>query len=586
MKKIYFTIQLLGISLMAFAQNSPYANISIAEPAPICSEGGCTLLTTEYLNLRSTTEYVVSSIPFVPLFPFTGGVTLNNTADDSWSPSFTLPFPVTFYGNTYNTILVGSNGVVTFDITNQNPSGYCNWPFTQTIPNANFPIKNAIYGVYQDTNIASPPVTNPAIQNVNYYVANIAPNRVFVINFNELPQFQCNANVGLQTSQIIIYETTNIIDIYVKSRTSCTTWNSGSGLIGIQNQEGTNALVPAGRNTGTWSTTNEAWRFSPNGAPLQTTFAWYSNGLLLPNEFSDSLIACPNGNSSYSVMMSVLNPDSSQTTVSSNEVTPFIVPEPAFENPQDLIFCTQEPFVYVADLTTNTNLILGALNPNDYSISYYETLVDAENSSSNFIANPSNYAFTEDKTIYVSIQEEVETGCHYVKSFGLTIIPLVNAPTGAPTQNFTSGQTLADLIVIGDNITWYYAPTEGNVLPSNTLLQDNTTYYATQSVSGCESNRNVNSNRFAVTTNLVLSNESFTTTAFSVYPNPVDDVLTVAANEDLKSVIVYNAIGQQVLDLNPDQKELQIITTKLSKGVYFIKLSTEKGSRTLKIIKN
>ena len=276
----------------------------------------------------------------------------------------------------------------------------------------------------------------------------------------------------------------------------------------------------------------------------------------------------------------------SQTIVSSNEVIPYIVPEPVFENPLDLTFCTQEPFVYVADLTTNTNLILGALNPNDYSISYYETLVDAENSSSNFIANPSNYAFIENKTIYVSIQEEVATSCHYIKTFSLTIIPVVNAPTGAPTQNFTSGQTLADLIVIGDNLTWYDAPTEGNVLPSSTLLQDNTTYYATQSISGCESNRNVNANRFAVTTNLVLSNASFTASDFTVYPNPVADMLNVAAKDNLKSVIVYNAIGQQVLHLNPDLKELQIATAKFSKGVYFIKFNTDRGSHTLKIIKN
>ncbi len=69
----------------------------------------------------------------------------------------------------------------------------------------------------------------------------------------------------------------------MKSRNACTTWNAGSGLIGIQNQSGTNALVPAGRNTGSWSATNEAWRISPNGGNLPTTFAWYVDGLLLPN---------------------------------------------------------------------------------------------------------------------------------------------------------------------------------------------------------------------------------------------------------------------------------------------------------------
>jgi hypothetical protein len=50
-----------------------------------------------------------------------------------------------------------------------------------------------------------------------------------------------------------------------------------------------------------------------------------------------------------------------------------------------------------------------------------------------------------------------------------------------------------------------------------------------------------------VTTNLVLSNESFTASDFTVFPNPLTDMLNVAAKDNLKSVVVYNAIGQQVL---------------------------------------
>jgi hypothetical protein len=584
MKKIYFIIPLLGISMMAVAQNSPYANISIAEPAPICSEGGCTTLNTEYLNLRSTTEYVVSSIPFVPLFPFTGGVSLNNTADDVWSPSFTLPFPVTFYGNTYNTILVGSNGVVTFDLTNQNPSGYCNWPFTQTIPNANFPIRNAIYGVYQDTNITSPPVSNPSIQSVNYYVANIAPNRVFIINFNELPQYQCNTNVGLQTSQIVIYETTNIIDIYVQNRTSCTTWNSGSGLIGIQNQAGTNATVPAGRNTGTWSASNEAWRFIPNGAILPTTFEWYLNGLLLPNEVSDSLIACPNGNSSYSVMMSALNPDSSQITVSSNEVTPLLVAEPSFNGPQDLIFCTESPFVYTANLESNTNILLEALNPSDFEVTYYENMTDAENGTSNNISNVTAYSFTENKMIYAAIQENFQTGCRYIKPFQLIIIPTVNPPTGSSLQSFSAGQTLENLVVNGENITWYDAATDGNVLPPSILLQDGVTYYASQSISGCES-RNVNSNRLAITVNLVLNAVDFSDSSFQVYPNPANESITISCQNVIQSIQISNALGQEIFTINPNEKETKLAISQLPKGLYFLRLKASNGIKTIKIVK-
>lgn len=590
MKKLYLAIQLFGISLLAVAQTAPLAHVTIQEPSLVCTPGSCTTLTTEFSILKSTTNYQVASIPFNPPFAYTGGTLLNNSADDVWSPTITLPFSFCFYGTTYNSVLVGSNGVITFDLTNQIPGGYCNWPFTQTIPNATFPIRNAIYGVYQDSNISSPPVTNTLVQNVNYYLLdsglNAAPNRVFVVNFNELPQFQCNSSVGLQTSQVVIYETTNIIDIYVKNRTACSSWNSGSGLIGIQNQSGTLALTPAARNTGTWSATNEAWRFSADGGDLPVAFSWYDNGVLIPNETSSSLVVCPTFNdNSYTVNLSVPTCDNTQTVLQSNTINQLLVPEPAFESPLNLTFCTQDPPVYTADLSSNTNVIFSSLNANDYSIAYYENLVDAQNSAANYITNLSTYGFTENKTIYVSIQEEMQTGCHYIKSFELNIIPLVTPPTGNNVQTFTSGQTLADLVVIGENIIWYDAPTDGNVLPSMTLLQDNTTYYATQSLDGCESNRNTNANRLAVTTNLVLRTEFFTSNLFSVYPNPVDDMLTLTAKSNLKTVVVYNAIGQQILRFNPNQKELQINTATFHSGVYFLKMNTDTESRMLKVVK-
>lgn len=585
MSKLFLFINFLGISILGFAQNSPVVQISIQDPAPICAQGGCTLLTTEYFTPRATTDYTVSSIAFEPTFPFTGGISLNNNSDDIWSPAITLPFSFNFYGNSYNSILVGSNGVVTFDQSNQNANGYCNWPFTQTIPNLNFPIRNAIYGVYQDTNIASPPVTNAAFQNVNYYVANTAPNRVFVINFNELPQYQCNNSVGLQTSQIVMYETTNIIDIYVKSRTSCTTWNSGSGLIGIQNQTGTQAVTPPARNTGTWATNNEAWRIEPNGGFLGTAFTWYLNGSLLPNEFSNSLVACPSDISSYRVDLAILNSDTSVTIVPSNEVTPFIVPEPAFQNPQDFLYCTQAPFVYVADLSPNTNIILsGTLNPSDYIVTYYEDYMDAVNGMSNNITNINAYSFTENKTIYAAIQEDVMTGCRYVKSFQLILVPPTDPPTGSNLQNFISGQTLADLQVVGENITWYDAATAGNMLPPSTLLQDNTTYYATNTSNGCES-RNANSNRLAVTVNLVLSAADFIDSSFNVYPNPASESISISSKNVIQSIQISNAIGQEVFAVTPNEKETKLMISQLSNGMYFLRLKTANGLKTIKIVK-
>ena len=69
-----------------------------------------------------------------------------------------------------------------------------------------------------------------------------------------------------------------------------------------------------------------------------------------------------------------------------------------------------------------------------------------------------------------------------------------NPPTGNALQNFCSSSTVADLIAVGTNINWYLSPTSGTPLPSNTLLVNGNTYYASQTVNNCES-----SSFFAVT---------------------------------------------------------------------------------------
>jgi hypothetical protein len=55
-------------------------------------------------------------------------------------------------------------------------------------------------------------------------------------------------------------------------------------------------------------------------------------------------------------------------------------------------------------------------------------------------------------------------------------------------QSFEDGATVANLMVIGNNIKWYAASTGANALASTTVLTSKT-YYVTQTVNDCESNR-------------------------------------------------------------------------------------------------
>lgn len=585
MKNKILLLLLVIFTISSYAQ-TPLAEVNIQLPVPVCHPGDCTALFADYYVGKTTEDYSVTSIPYAPSFAFSGGTILDSSSDDNWTPLINLPFTFSFYGVNYNQILVGSNGVITFDTTNQSPLGFCAWNFGGTIPNTTFPIRNAIYGVYQDTDIRGTAnggtVINPTIQNVNYYVldvgVNAAPNRVFVANFNELPMYQCSTTVGLQTSQIVIHETTNIIEVFVKNRTACTVWNSGNGVIGLQNQSGTLATVPPGRNTGTWTTTNEAWRFSPNGAS-NTTLSWFNNNVLIAGATENPFTVCPTEGDHYSAAVTYNN-GSSTNTITDALQDSIIAPQLPLNNPSDLSICGSSP---VIDLTSNELIVLNGLNPNDFEFTYYENLTDAQNQASNFITTPTTYSFTSDRTIYMLITDFIGAGCAYIKPFQISLVTNVPAPIGASLQNFTAGQTLADLVVEGQNLNWYTTASGGFPLPLSTLLQDNVTYFVSQTINGCEGRMSI-PNRLAVTVHLVLGNDTFAKSKFVVYPNPVSTLVSVSAANMIESIEVYNAVGQKILTQHPNQNEVKINAAQWTPGVYFIKVNDE--SQSIKMIKN
>ncbi|MCV9928273.1 T9SS type B sorting domain-containing protein [Flavobacterium sp. LS1R49] len=62
--------------------------------------------------------------------------------------------------------------------------------------------------------------------------------------------------------------------------------------------------------------------------------------------------------------------------------------------------------------------------------------------------------------------------------------------TLSKTQTFCANEntTISDININGTSIIWYDAPTAGNILSDTTLLQNNT-YYASQTINNCESER-------------------------------------------------------------------------------------------------
>ncbi len=292
MKHFIFSLSALLIFLNGASQNFGFPFVDAGPDQTIdCESGPCTTLTANFFDLGETTSYIAEAIDYNPPFPFTGGTPVSVNIDDRWSQILDLPFDFCFFGETYSEFLIGSNGVITFDTTNNNPGGFCPWSFSQSIPNPNL-ISASINGVYMDIN---PAVTGSGT--INFTVSGEAPNRTLVVNFPNIPYFGSGCGGQSLTSQIVLYETTNIIDVYVQNRPSGCSWNSGNAVIGIQNVGGTQGIAAPGRNTGDWAATNEAWRFIPSGNSV-VDFVWLDNNDNIIGN-TETISVCPTSFHTY-----------------------------------------------------------------------------------------------------------------------------------------------------------------------------------------------------------------------------------------------------------------------------------------------
>lgn len=98
-----------------------------------------------------------------------------------------------------------------------------------------------------------------------------------------------------------------------------------------------------------------------------------------------------------------------------------------------------------------------------------------------------NQLLTAGATYYAS---QTISNCEGDARVALTVtLGATPAPTATSAQAFCGSATIASLVATGQSLLWYSAATGGTLLNSNTNLINGTTYYVSQTVGGCESNR-------------------------------------------------------------------------------------------------
>lgn len=249
MKRLIAVISLTLTSLTALSQALPPVSLCLGEDATVCQGQQVTITNCGGGGGSNPAAGLYLNAPT--------NVTL---WDDVYSGVVPIGFTFNFYNTNHTQLVIGSNGLLTFDLGKAN--GYCAWALggAGTVPNAGFvDYRNATMGCYMDM--------NPGMGGqVQYQTLGSAPNRIFVALWKEVPVFSCG---GCSYFAILLYEGSNNIEYHIGNKMPCTSWNGGLAVQATENAAGNIGHFTPGRNNSQWSANQDGKRYTPT-APGNT----------------------------------------------------------------------------------------------------------------------------------------------------------------------------------------------------------------------------------------------------------------------------------------------------------------------------
>lgn len=337
-----------------------------------------------------TFDYTVESIPFSSrIFEFNQGTPLAASVDDDWISlaGTALPFTFSFFGQNYTRVWPGANGLISMTLPDEMYCAY-SYPVPPASPpygtNVPYKYKNCIYGVYED------------IYPGHYYgdgairvgVQGTAPCRAFVFNYDKVGLFgqSYSSLQWCNTYQMVIYEGTNIIDVFVKYRKCCATTNTTNheGIIGLQNNTSSQILIAPGRGMTGWEvlsdSQSEGWRFTPI-TPMDpnATITWYEN-TIDPNNIVGTdfkLVASPQQTTNYIAVYHYTNAGGDVFDLKDTVTIHVSIPAVEASNNSGASTCPGD----AVQLTTTITGPTGGINPVSY-------LWDTGDTTQNAIVHP------------------------------------------------------------------------------------------------------------------------------------------------------------------------------------------------------
>ena len=379
-----------------------------------CSDPETDLTATYHLFGQDTNNYIINGLDACPLPPVMGGTPTSLEIDDLWSGVIDIGFEFCFFDGVYDQILIGSNGVLSFKLENANTGNGWQMDADDTLPNNTNPTLSEanIFGVAHDI--------DPSVcGDINYFVIGAAPYRMFVVNYTDVCHFSCNDLRS--SSQIILYESSNNIDVNVFEKPTCSGWNDGNAVIGVQNNAGTVAFTPPNRNTGDWEVSADApesYRFAPSQGAPNYTFEWLDEGGNVVGT-TDTITVSPTETTTYTASVTYELCTGGTSTVVDQVVITNTGGNPIITDPSDMEVCDEDEDGFAEfDLTSQDSEIIN--DQTGLTVTYHISQDDAD-TGANPLASPYTNV-TNPQEIFVRVEDDA-SGCISTTSFFLIVNP-------------------------------------------------------------------------------------------------------------------------------------------------------------------
>lgn len=481
-------------------------------------------------------QYTVSPIPHQA---YTATLPVSFTEDDTFSAVIPLGFDFTFFGTTYNSLNISTNGYVEFGGSYAQGS-VSPWAFNAPIPSPTFDIKKSFLGCYHDMN------NQDAGGTITYGITGTAPYRKFVVIYNNNSHFQCGASAKTST-QMILYETLNILDSQIIEKQVCATWNGGVAVVGVIDQTGLVAITAPGRNTSVWTAFHEGWRFTPETQAGRYDFAKCdddNDGIVnfdLQVAQNDLWAANPAGVTFHLSEAAAMD----QTGAISLNYTNTANAETIYANANGQIIAV-------------SLRVVGC--DNDYDGDSVATADEDLNSDTNLANDDTdadgipNFIDNDDDGDLILTNEE------YV--FPRNASALLDTDNDGIPNYLDNDDDGDGVLTINEDYNHNNNPADDDI------NQDGTADYLQNSVLG------VNQNQASAKT-------------LSIYPNPATDVLNIdnKTGQSISAIEIYSINGMRVKQTQAGQASSAIPVGDLQSGIYFVKIQIGNEVQNHKFIK-